>query len=142
MLLLLLLWCYLPVDPPDVSIDINSLTVNQSDQSSFTCTAFGIPLPSFMWYFNESSDPLLSDNVEFSISNTMTTNGSGLVLTMSTLTILNTSRSQHEGDYSCTATNGIDNLIGTPEIAEARLIVQGTHDIPAAVLYIYYYCLL
>lgn len=120
--------CYLPVDPPDVSIDITSLTVNQSDPSSFTCTAFGIPVPSFMWYYNDSSDdPLSSDNIVFNISNTITTNGSGLVLTESTLTILNTSRDQHEGNYSCRATNGIDNLIRTPEIANTALIVQGTY---------------
>ncbi len=105
-----------------MSINRDSLTVNQSDQSSFTCEAFGIPLPSFTWFFNGSS---ISTNNGFIISNSAHINSSGLEIQVSTLTILNSIRSVHEGSYTCRASNDIDNLIGTPESVDALLTVQG-----------------
>ena len=113
------------IDPPDVSISSESLTVNQSDGSTFTCQSFGIPVPSFSWFFNNSMDSQLSNNDQFSITNTIITNSSGLDILISTLTIQNTIRSLHEGVYTCMANNGVDNLIGTPESAEINVIVQG-----------------
>ena len=92
--------------------------------ASFTCEAFGIPLPLILWYFNDSSDPLSSD--QFQIQNSTIVNSSGLAISMSTLTITSTLRSSHEGSYTCLAINNVNNLIGTPESAMTSLTVQGS----------------
>ena len=114
----------LSIDPPSVSVQPVSLTVNQSDMASFTCEAFGIPLPLILWYFNDSSDPLSSD--QFEIQNSTRVNSSGLAISMSTLNITSTLRSSHEGNYTCQAINNVNNLIGTPESAMTSLTVQGS----------------
>ncbi len=72
-------------------------------------------------------DSELSNNDQFSITNTVITNSSGLDILISSLTIQNTIRRLHEGVYTCVANNGIDNLIQTPESAEIFLIVQGIY---------------
>ena len=119
---LITLYSYLFSDPPSVSINRVALTVNQTDQSSFTCEAFGIPVPSFEWFFNGSIDPLSRGS---QIMNVIMTNSSGLDIQVSTLTIQDSIRSLHEGRYTCIASNRIENSIGTPESAEAFLTVQG-----------------
>ena len=88
--------------------------------ASFTCRAFGIPIPNIIWIKN-------SDRTE--LNNTM---GSITIVTTilppssiaSTLTFHTTSKTD-ESAYTCVGSNGVVNNIGTPENDTVDLFVQG-----------------
>ena len=111
-------------DPPDVDAFPKSMTINQTDSTNFTCRAFGIPVPTIQWFFNESDTALTNSN-NILISDIVKTNGSGLDIRVSVIEIIDSVRSLHEGVFTCVATNGIINSIGTPEMDSTTLTVQG-----------------
>lgn len=106
------------LDPPNVSLSSEYLIVNQSDVASFNCTIFSIPLSTVRWFFNGTI--ITTDIVELAFLNEL-----GLLVQISELTISNSIRNLHEGTYSCNATNGVSNFIGSTESDIIMLVVQG-----------------
>ena len=104
-----------------------SITINQSDSTSFICEAFGIPIPSIQWFFNDSN-MVLVNSTNIVISDFVMTNDSGLDVRVSVIEIVDSVRSSHEGEFTCIASNGVNNSINTPEMGAALLIVQGKYD--------------
>jgi hypothetical protein len=104
--------------PPDVTASLSDLTINQTDEASFNCTIFSLPQSIIQWSLNGIN--LQNDNIK----EVTVINGSGLTLLISTLTIPYAIRSTHEGVYTCNASNGIANLINSPEFQSIRLTVQ------------------
>lgn len=116
---------YLPLsflDPPNVDVSPNSFTVNQTQPSNFTCTAFGIPLPVLTWYGSNLSAPLVRSNSLY-FHDIVFQNESGLSLTESTLIFPNALRTDMSS-YTCIAVNNIPNLLKTPENDTTILYVQ------------------
>lgn len=106
-------------DPPLVMVDPVSLIVNQTALATFTCTIFGIPTPTFIWTRDSGPTPLVSNPGILEITNV--TNGNNIT-TM--LTIISTKRTDMD-QYICSATNGIENLIKSPESDSVELFIQG-----------------
>lgn len=109
------------LDPPNVQArEPTEVIVNQTQIASFSCEAFGIPVPSVSW---------IRDSNGFSLSNTtniitITTSILPPTSLVSTLTFLNAANS-NESSYTCVGSNGVSNLIGTPENDTVDLLVQG-----------------
>ena len=125
---------FLPLDPPNVTLSpINDITVNETDTLSLICTVFGIPPPNIQWSMTTVSD-------ESSISQLLSTDDSyritltdiphdvfiGSHFISSNLTILRIAKDQ-EGYYTCAATNGVTNLIGSVQNDTVYITVQGTY---------------
>lgn len=106
-------------DPPLVNVDPITLVVNQTDIATFTCTIFGIPTPTFMWTRDSDSTPLVTVPGTLEITNV--TDGNNIT---TVLTIISTRRTDM-GGYTCSAMNGIENLIDSPESDTVMLFVQG-----------------
>lgn len=83
---------------------------------TFTCLGFGIPVPSLVWTWSEGNTG------RFTIAST--TEGT------STLTIPDTGAAD-EGTFTCTGSNGVRNLIGSPEVAEAIFALEGETTNPS-----------
>ena len=90
-----------------------NLTVNQSSQATFSCTAQGNPVPTISW-----TGPSASFTTE------VTPGANFTVLSM--LTIDSAVRAVHEGLYTCSASNGV----GSSPNSSAELTVQGTAGDP------------
>ncbi|XP_019853400.1 PREDICTED: hemicentin-1-like [Amphimedon queenslandica] len=103
--------------PPLVNLSPSSLILNQTDSAVFTCNIFGIPRPTFNW-LNGSTLLPFSPSSLYSITNTTDTYN-----ITSVLTIFFTQRTDM-GSYTCAASNGIDNLISSPEEDSVELFVQ------------------
>ena len=107
------------LDPPYVSISLGNVTVNQTDDVALNCTVFSTPLSTIEWHFNGSHI------AEELISEVTTLNESGILKQISTLAIPHVVKDLNEGGYTCNATNGIANLIGSKESHTIVLTVQG-----------------
>ena len=90
-----------------------NLTVNQSRQATFSCTAQGNPVPTIFW---------TGPSVNFT---TEVTPGANFTV-LSVLTIDSAVRAVHEGTYTCSASNGVDPSANS----SAALTVQGTAGDP------------
>lgn len=84
--------------------------MNESDTVTLVCEVFGVPLPTVMWSVPEGTEVGISsmERANYSLASTLEINS----VTLS-----------NEGDYICTATNGVRNV--TVE-ASAFVYVQGT----------------
>ena len=89
------------------------LTVNQSHQATFSCTAQGNPVPTISW-----TGPSTNFTTEV-------TPGANFTV-LSVLTIDSAVRAVHEGLYTCSASNGVEP---SPS-SNAALTVQGTAGDP------------
>ena len=89
------------------------LTVNQSRQATFSCTAQGNPVPTISW-----TGPSANFTTEV-------TPGANFTV-LSVLTIDSAVRVVHEGLYTCSASNGV----GPSPNNNAALTVQGTAGDP------------
>ena len=89
------------------------LTVNQSRQATFSCTAQGNPVPTISW-----TGPSANFTTEV-------TPGANFTV-LSVLTIDSAVRAVHEGLYTCSASNGV----GPSPNSSAALTVQGTAGDP------------
>ena len=89
------------------------LTVNQSRQATFSCTAQGNPVPTISW-----TGPSANFTSEV-------TPGANFTV-LSVLTIDSAVRAVHEGPYTCSASNGV----GPSPNSSAALTVQGTAGHP------------
>ena len=90
-----------------------NLTVNQSSQATFSCTAQGNPVPTISW-----TGPSANFTTEV-------TPGANFTV-LSVLTIDSAVRVVHEGPYTCSASNGV----GPSPNSSAALTVQGTAGDP------------
>ena len=111
-----------------MTLSPQAVTINQTGFTSFLCRAFGIPLPTFEWFYNDTDEPI-SDSTHYTIFNMTEINGSNLTIVTSTLEITDAVRITHEGNYECQATNDVDNLINSPESQSAFLTVHGNYTI-------------
>ena len=105
-------------DPPLVSVTPVSVIANQSDTVNITCEVFGVPIPSVQW---TRGTPPSTINITETVTITETTVGSN---TTSVLTIQQVQRTEMD-IYTCTGSNGINNLINSPQEASSQLFVQG-----------------
>ena len=94
-------------DPPHIQDSPLDLTVNQSSQAIFNCTAHGNPVPTISW----------TGPGNFTAENTARTN----FTVLSVLTINSAVRALHEGLYTCSANNGIR----PSSRSSATLTIQG-----------------
>ena len=112
------------LDPPDVTAAATAIIINQTDDAIINCTVFSIPLSNIEWNFNGT----LINSTEadkYIIDETTVTNGSDISLLVSTLIIQQAIRAVDQGLYTCNASNGIANLIGTNEFTTISLTIQG-----------------
>ena len=98
---------------PFIRMSPGNVTVNQTNEAMMMCMAQGNPLPNITWT-GPSTDFTTSDSF-----------GANFTVT-STLFISSANRSQHEGEYVCTAENGIGQVVIEDNFASGHLIVQGT----------------
>ena len=105
-------------DPPLVSITPSSVIANQSDTVIITCDVFGIPVPSVQW---TRGTPASTVNITETTTITETRVGNNIT---SVLTIQQVQRSEMD-TYTCAGSNGISNLINSPQQASSQLFVQG-----------------
>ena len=103
-----MLLLFLPLsDPPLVSVGPNVTVVNETNTTSFTCTAFGIPTPVVEWLKLSDNGPstLLSSSALTNI--TEVTNGNNVT---SVLLFTSPVRTD-EAMYMCRGTNNVTNVI-------------------------------
>ena len=94
--------------------------MNQSQTASLACEAFGIPVPNITWIRNSNGFSLLN-TTDFITITTSDLLPSSL---LSILTFLNATKTD-ESSYTCVGSNGVTNLIKTPENDTIELVVQG-----------------
>ena len=105
--------------------------MNQSSSAVFVCEAFGVPPPEISWTLPDGSvvqyNPEGSgDTVPNIYAETEPSSDSPYQI-ISRLYIQSASP-EDEGTYTCTAANGVENLIGANDTASATLVVQGRYD--------------
>ena len=96
------------------------MLVNYSQVANFTCQAFGIPVPSLRWV--KEADGNAPVNITDTV-NIMKRNIAPFTVE-SVLTFSNTTKFD-VSLYWCEASNGVTNVIGSPEKANATLFVVG-----------------
>ena len=122
------------IDPPNVTVlPVNNITVNETDSTSFICMVFGIPPPNIQWSVINVNDDLLfitasNDSYNITVTTTPHQTFAGAHVVLSNLSLPMIDKRQ-EGHYTCSASNGVTNLIGTPESDSISLTVQGTVNI-------------
>ena len=108
-------------DPPNVTtIEPREVIINQTQEASFTCQAYGIPTPNITWV--KMTDGLTVENI------TSITEISESILPPTTLQSILTFVSgmkSNESVYVCQGSNGVTNVIGSPEEDNVTLLVQG-----------------
>lgn len=110
-----LMKCPMYTDPPNVTATPLVAIVNSSSTPfTFTCQAFGIPPPTITWTKGRANGNNGVDQ--------QTVTGS---VTTSTLTFDDPS-DLDESNYTCSASNGITNVLSTPEQVTVIFYVQGT----------------
>ena len=117
---------YYVTDPPSVSLN-PSIAAVESDNVSITCTVFGIPPPEITWTRNNTNITSLTDYI------TILESGSGKNRT-STLMITDISKAD-ESRYTCSAFNGVENLIGSITERSSTITVQGMPKLSCSVNY-------
>ena len=109
-------------DPPNVTaLEQLELVVNQTQTATFSCQAFGIPLPNITW-IKVSQVSSASSWGQFVTTDIKMNNSSTLI---SSITLLNAMWTD-QSEYICVGSNGITNAIGSPENTTFTLFVQGT----------------
>ena len=94
--------------------------VNYSQIANFTCQAFGIPIPRLRWVKEADG------NAPVNITNSMNITERNIApfTVESVLTFYNTTKID-ESLYRCEGSNGVTNVIGSPEEANVTLLVDG-----------------
>ena len=116
--------CY-STDPPDVvTLEPVLVVVNHTQMVNFTCRVFGIPLPSVRWV-NVSDETVVMDVVDDIRITERDVAPPDPFRLESVLQFLNTTKTD-ESVYRCEATNGVTNVINTPENDTITLLVDGT----------------
>ena len=114
-------------DPPDVRVIPLSIVANESDTVVLVCKVFALPTPDIVWLNSSSEDTMINAPTESGnivVTLNQFPNSSGIPLTVSNLSISGILK-VHEANYTCVASNDIENLLSTPENATVPVIVQG-----------------
>ena len=98
---------------------VSEVVVNQTQTATLSCQAFGIPTPSISW-MDESTGSLVTESDGITI---ITSSPQSSTL-LSVLTFLNATR-ENQSTYTCVGSNGVTNVIDTPENDSVSLFVQG-----------------
>ena len=108
-------------DPPLVSVGPNVTVVNETNTTSFTCTAFGIPTPVVEWFKLSDNGPstLLSSSSLINITEVINGNNVTSVL------LFTSPVRTDEAMYMCRGTNNVTNVINSPENGNITFYVQG-----------------
>ena len=98
------------------------MIINQTRQASFICQGYGIPLPNITWI--KATDGNVVENItgitqihEFLIPPT----------TLESVLTFVQGMNSDESTYKCQASNDVPNFIGSPEVDEVTLLVQGNY---------------
>ena len=117
---LLPILCF-PKDPPNViAVGPSFVVVNYSQMASFTCRAFGNPIPSLRWVKKAGGNVLVNATDTVKITEGMI----APFMLESILTFSNTTKTD-ESMYWCEGSNGVTNVIDSPEEADVILYVDG-----------------
>ena len=117
-------------DPPNVTLTSSEvIIINSSSVTSvsFSCQVISIPQSTITW-IQESKDTTLRQDGKILIQQSTIGN-----LTTSQLTITAPIMDPDESNYTCSASNNVQNVLGTPERVTGTLYVQG-NSIPCACL--------
>ena len=108
-------------DPPNATLTPELIIINSTSipSVSFTCEVFSIPLSTIVWT-KGSTNTVLRQDGKITIQQSATGN-----LTTSVLT-LSSPMDPDESNYTCSATNNVQNVLDTPEQATGTLYVQGS----------------
>ena len=103
------------------TIEPVEIIINQTQMATFTCHAYGIPIPNITWI--KSRDGSIVTNISniVEISESIIVNTS---IRESNLTFVNGLKTD-ESVYTCKGSNGITNIIESPQQDNVTLLVQG-----------------
>ena len=102
------------------SLEPRELIVNHTQTAEFICEVFGIPVPTITW-IKVSNGSVLSNGVDdIEITEVIVDS----FTRVSNLTFLSTVRTD-QSEYTCVGTNGVTNVISSPENDTVSLLVQG-----------------
>ena len=101
-------------------LEPKEIIVNHTQMAVFTCKALGIPVPNITWIKVSESFVLTTSMGVVEISEVIMDS----FTRVSNLTFLNSTRT-NQSKYTCVGSNGIMNVIGTPENDIVSLLVQG-----------------
>ena len=118
------------LDPPSVTAKPLELVVNHTQMAGFACEAFGIPVPSIIWIKVSDGSVLFTAMDDIEITEEIVDS----FTRVSNLSFLNTTRTDRS-KYTCVGSNGITNIISSPENATVNLLVQGEFLILASIKY-------
>ena len=108
-------------DPPNMSaVEPLELVVNHTQRAGFTCEAFGIPVPGIMWIKVSDGSMIFPSTDDIEITEVIVDS----LKRVSNITFLNTTRAD-QSEYTCVGSNGVKNMIGSPENVTVNLLVQG-----------------
>lgn len=115
------------IDPPTVSIlNESSVEVNVLDVVELVCIGYGLPLPNLAWT-RDGNQPLPQDHLLQNSTHDGNGDSDGLpyVVLRLVFTVLSEGSALDSGYYQCRGTNGVSNLIGTPEEVVVMVTVLG-----------------
>ena len=103
------------------TIDPVEIIINQTQEAIFTCHAYGIPVPSITWIKSRNGSIVtnISNTIEISESVISNTN------TRESILIFVRGLKTDESVYTCKGSNGITNVIESPQEDNVTLLVQG-----------------
>ena len=102
------------------ALEPREVIVNHTQMATFTCEAFGIPVPVITW-IKVSDNLVLSSSVGVIDITEVIVDTSTRV---SNLTFLNTTRTD-QSEYTCVGSNDVTNVINSSESDTVNLLVQG-----------------
>lgn len=100
--------------------------VNESEDVNLKCSFVGIPIPNIVWKYTKFglNETTILSSEKFNITLTDSTDAEqGLFLVKSKLTIKNLTRNE-EGNYQCSASNNVPNLLHVQASSIEFLTVQ------------------